>query len=57
MFISLGEVVIISLIAVSVLKPKEIAWIIKSLSNLARLLKSHYGKVISEVKNWWDGRR
>jgi Sec-independent protein translocase protein TatA len=57
MFISFGEIIIITITAFIVLEPKDIVKIMKKIGHIIYLLKDKYYKMAKEIKGWWNGRQ
>ena len=56
MLISLGEIIIISTVALVILKPHDIVSIMNKLGNIAKAISNKYSAIVAEVKNWWEKR-
>ena len=56
MFISLGEIVIISVVSLIILKPSETVSIMHKMGSMVRVISQRYRSIIAEVKNWWSKR-
>ena len=56
MFISLGEIIIISTLSLIILKPSEIVSIMHRIGSMVRVIMQRYRSIISEVENWWSKR-
>jgi Sec-independent protein translocase protein TatA len=57
MFISFGEIIIITITAFIVLEPKDIVKIMKKIGHMIFFLKDQYSKLAKEIESWWHDRK
>ena len=56
MFISLGEIAVIAIISIVILKPNEIVVIMYKIGSIMRNIIAKYNTIITKVENWWNSK-
>ena len=56
MFISLGEIAVIVIISLLILKPDEIVSAMYKIGSIVKHFSDKYHTIISKVENWWNSK-